>query len=221
MRVLLVEDDPELAEGILDSQSVLGHTIDWVQDGEEALLALSLEDFDALILDLMMPKIDGLTVLERLRKKNNPIPVLILSALSEIQDRVVGLNAGADDYMTKPFDLLELGARLNAIGRRRSGRSISLICHAGIQLEPSEQRVTYKGENVALIRKEFYLLRELLEKKGRILSKEYLGQAVYGWQQEIESNAIEVHISNLRKKLYKNLIRTVRGIGYVVESDVA
>jgi len=219
MRVLLVEDDPELAEGILDSQSILGHTIDWVQDGEEALLALSLESFDAMILDLMIPKVDGLTVLEKIRKQGDPIPILILSALSEIQDRVTGLNAGADDYMTKPFDLHELGARLNAISRRKSGRSISLICHKDILLEPSGQRVTYKGQPVVLIRKEFYLLRELLEKKGRILSKEYLGQAVYGWQREIESNAIEVHISNLRKKFYKGLIRTVRGIGYVVERD--
>ena len=217
MRVLLVEDDQELAGGILDSQAILSHTVDWVEDGEEALLALSLEHFDAVILDLMLPKIDGLAVLKTLRRRGDIVPVLILTAKANVEDRVTSLNSGADDFMTKPFDIRELGARLNAISRRVSGRSVPVITHDGIQLELDGQSVTYQGKAIKLIKKEFSLLRVLLEKRGRILSKEHLEQSVYGWQKDVESNTIEVHISHLRKKFHKNLIRTVRGIGYVIE----
>ncbi|MBD8706443.1 response regulator [Pseudomonas sp. NPDC078416] len=217
MRLLLVEDDVALGEGIHQALSREGYTVDWVKDGASALHALLSEVFDLAILDLGLPRLDGLAVLRRLRESGSALPVLILTARDATEDRIAGLDAGADDYLIKPFDLSELKARLRALLRRSAGRARVTIEHAGIRLDPATQQVSYKNEPVALTPKEYQLLYELLSPPGRVMTRERLMQLLYGWNEEAESNTLEVHIHHLRKKFSSELIRTVRGVGYLVE----
>ncbi|MCY1278717.1 Transcriptional regulatory protein QseB [compost metagenome] len=217
MRLLLVEDDIALGEGVRAGLRQEGYTIDWLQDGASALHALREETFDLLLLDLGLPRLDGLGVLQRLRAGGSTVPVLVLTARDATSDRIAGLDAGADDYLVKPFDLDELKARLRALLRRSAGRARMLIEHGGVSLDPATQQVLYQGQNVTLTPKEYLLLHELLAQPGKVFTRERLTQLLYGWDEEAESNTLEVHIHHLRKKLYGELIRTVRGIGYLVE----
>ncbi len=217
MRLLLVEDDVALGEGIHQALSREGYTVDWVKDGASALHALLSEVFDLAILDLGLPRLDGLAVLRRLRESGSALPVLILTARDATEDRIAGLDAGADDYLIKPFDLSELKARLRALLRRSAGRARVTIEHAGIRLDPTTQQVSYKDDPVALTPKEYQLLYELLSPPGRVMTRERLMQLLYGWNEEAESNTLEVHIHHLRKKFSSELIRTARGVGYLVE----
>ncbi|MDG9780911.1 response regulator [Metapseudomonas otitidis] len=219
MRLLLVEDDPALGEGVRTGLRQEGYTIDWLQDGASALHALQTEEFDLVVLDLGLPRLDGVELLKRLRGGGATLPVLILTARDATEDRIAGLDAGADDYLVKPFDLNELKARLRALLRRSTGRATVLIEHAGITLDPSSQQVTYNGQTVVLTPKEYLLLHELLAQPGKVFTRERLTQLLYGWEEEAESNTLEVHIYHLRKKLFSELIRTVRGIGYLVEGQ--
>ncbi|MNF56745.1 Transcriptional regulatory protein QseB [compost metagenome] len=217
MRLLLVEDDNALGAGVRSGLRQEGYTIDWLTDGASALHALLNEEFDLAILDLGLPRMDGVQVLQQLRASGSTLPVLVLTARDATEDRILGLDAGADDYLVKPFDLNELKARLRALLRRSAGRPQVLIEHAGVVLDPANQQVSYQGNPVALTPKEYQLLHELLSQPGKVLTRERLLQTLYGWDEEAESNTLEVHIHHLRKKLFSELIRTVRGIGYLVD----
>jgi len=217
VRLLLIEDDEALGEGIHQALVREGYTVDWLKDGSSALHALLSETFDVAVLDLGLPRMDGLEVLRRLRDSGSNLPVLILTARDATEDRIAGLDAGADDYLIKPFDLAELKARLRALLRRSAGRARVMIEHAGICLDPSTQQVSYHGEPVLLTPKEYQLLHELLSPPGRVMTRDQLMQLLYGWNEEAESNTLEVHIHHLRKKFSSELIRTVRGVGYLVE----
>ncbi|WP_044870482.1 response regulator transcription factor [Pseudomonas sp. LFM046] len=217
MRLLLVEDDNALGAGVRAGLRQEGYTIDWLMDGASALHALQTESFDLAILDLGLPRLDGIQVLQQLRAGGSTLPVLVLTARDATEDRITGLDAGADDYLVKPFDLNELKARLRALLRRSAGRPQVLIEHAGVVLDPASQQVSYQGNPVALTPKEYQLLHELLSQPGKVLTRERLVQTLYGWDEEAESNTLEVHIHHLRKKLSSDLIRTVRGIGYLVD----
>jgi two-component system response regulator QseB len=219
MRLLLVEDEPALGEGLRLALRQEGYTVDWLQDGASAAHALLSEDFDLLVLDLGLPRLSGIQVLQQLRKSGSALPVLILTARDATEDRIAGLDAGADDYLIKPFDLDELKARLRALLRRSAGRAELRIEHAGVSLDPSTQQVSYQGKAVPMTPKEYLLLHELLSQPGKVLTRERLAQSLYGWDEEAESNTLEVHIHHLRKKLFNNLIRTVRGVGYLVEEQ--
>lgn len=217
MRILLVEDDTGLGEGIRTSLKPEGYTVDWVQDGASALHALTYESFELVVLDLGLPRMDGLGVLRQLRAAANPVPVLVLTARDATADRIAGLDAGADDYLVKPFDVNELKARLRALLRRSFNRPQPALEYRGITLDPVNQTVAWQGQPVGLQRKEFVLLHELIAQPGRVLTRDKLQQALYGWGEEVESNAIDVHIHHLRKKFSPELIRTVRGVGYLVD----
>ncbi|BBL36746.1 DNA-binding response regulator [Coxiella burnetii] len=219
MRVLLVEDDEFLGDGIRAGLKQYGHAIDWVRDGQAAhdVLSSTHETFDIIILDLGLPKRSGLDVLKTIREKNDPTPVVILTARDTVDDRIKGLDAGSDDYMTKPFDLEELCARMRAMQRRSKERAKPIISHGDITLDPASHVVTLKKKEVMVARREFALLQKLLENAGRVISREQLNQTLYGWGENIDSNALEVHIHNLRKRFGAKLIRTIRGVGYMVE----
>ncbi|MBP0948758.1 response regulator [Pseudomonas alliivorans] len=217
MRLLLIEDDIALGEGIHQALSREGYTVDWIRDGSSALHALLSETFDLAILDLGLPRLDGFEVLRRLRHSGSTLPVMILTARDSTEDRITGLDTGADDYLVKPFDVSELKARLRALLRRSAGRAKVLIEHAGISLDPGTQQVSYRGEPVALTPKEYQLLYELLSPPGRVMTRERLMQLLYGWNEGAESNTLEVHIHHLRKKFSSDMIRTIRGVGYLVE----
>ncbi|WP_297365455.1 response regulator [Thauera sp.] len=217
MRILLVEDDAALGEGIRVALKPEGYTVDWVQDGASALHALTHEDFGLAVLDLGLPRMDGLQVLQRLRAAGKPVPVLVLTARDATSDRIAGLDAGADDYLVKPFDVDELKARMRALLRRSFNRAQPALEYREVSLDPVNQQVSYRGQPVVLQRKEFLLLHELLAQPGRVLTRDRLQQVLYGWDDEAESNALEVHIHHLRRKLFPELIRTVRGVGYLVD----
>ena len=217
MRILLAEDDKALAERIRTALKPEGYTVDWVQDGASALHALSHETFELCVLDLGLPRLDGLEVLRSLRAAGNPLPVLVLTARDATSDRIAGLDAGADDYLVKPFDVAELKARLRALLRRRFNRPEPVLEYRGILLDSVNQQVSYQGTPINLPRKEFVLLHELLAQPGRVLTRDRLQQVLYGWDEDVESNALEVHIHHLRKKFFPELIRTVRGVGYLVD----
>ncbi len=217
MRILLVEDDLALGEGIRTALKPEGYTVDWLQDGVSALHALSHERFELVILDLGLPRMDGLQLLKQLRGAANPLPVLVLTARDATADRIAGLDAGADDYLTKPFDVAELKARLRALLRRSFNRPQPALEYRGISLDPVSQEVRYQDRVINLPRKEFLLLHELIVQPGRVLTRDRLQQALYGWDEELESNALEVHVHHLRKKFFSELIRTVRGVGYLVD----
>ena len=219
MRILLVEDDEALGEGIRVALKPEGYTVDWAHDGASALHALTHEDFGLAVLDLGLPRMDGLEVLQRLRAGANAIPVLVLTARDSTADRIAGLDAGADDYLGKPFDLEELAARLRALYRRAHGRSDSAMRHGPLVLDPAARTVTLNGAPVELSAKEFALLHLLLEHAGKVLSRERLEEGIYGWGSEVESTAIEVHIHHLRRKLGREWIVTVRGVGYLLPKE--
>lgn len=217
MRILLIEDDALLGDGVCVGLTQAGFTVDWVRDGKSGLAAATAGWHDLVILDLGLPEISGQQVLSSLRKEGHDIPVLILTARDTVDQRIKGLDAGADDYMTKPFDLDELSARVRALLRRRSGRAAPVLTHGSIVVDPAAHTVTLNGELINLSHREFSLLQLLLESEGRVLSRPHFEESLYGWDEEIESNAIEVHIHHLRKKLGSGLIRTVRGVGYTID----
>jgi len=216
VRILLVEDDSLLGEGIRIGLRQDGYAVDWVSTGEEAERALATEAFDLLVLDLGLPGRDGLSVLQQLRRGGNDTPVIILTARDTVADRIQGLDFGADDYLIKPFDLDELGARARALIRRSRGRATPVLEHGRLTLDPASHRVTYAGQAVDMSPREFALLRILMENATKVVSKTRLQETLYGWDQDIESNAVEVHIHHLRKKLDTDLIKTVRGVGYTL-----
>ncbi|BDX02947.1 DNA-binding response regulator [Marinomonas pontica] len=220
LRILVVEDDLSLADGLVTAMKREGYTVDLLHDGIHALEALANEVFDLVILDLGLPRLDGLAVLKQLRANSNSVPVLILTARDALEDRVSGLDLGADDYLVKPFDVTELKARARALLRRSYGRAISEIHYKGLTLFPASQKVTYQGKDVNLTRREYSLLHELVSQPGHVFTRDVLQQLMYGWGDDVESNALEVHIHHLRKKLFPELVRTIRGIGYVVDQEV-
>ncbi len=217
MKLLLVEDDALLGDGVRAGLKQAGFAVDWVQDGLAAKVALDSEEYDLLVLDLGLPKLSGMDLLKSVRAKRTSLPVLILTARDTVADRVAGLNAGADDYLLKPFDLDELIARLNALLRRSAGQVELTLQHGDIELMPASHQVRLAGQEVSLSAREFSLLHTLLLHSGRVHSREQLEQTLYGWGEEVESNAIEVHVHHLRKKLGADLIRTLRGVGYVID----
>lgn len=219
MRILLVEDDESLGDGLRAGLQLHGHVIDWVKDGEKANLSLKTDTFDAVILDIGLPKMDGYTVVNNMRDRGDKTPVLILTARDTVGDVVKGLDLGADDYMTKPFELKAVEARLRAIQRRSAGRATPVITVGDVMLDPSSHEVTLKGELVTLTKIEFALLKKLLENAGKVVQRDHLNQILYGWDKYVDSNAIEVHIHNLRKKFGSKFIRTIRGVGYMIESS--
>jgi DNA-binding response OmpR family regulator len=219
MRVLLVEDDDLIGCGIEAGLRQAGFTVDWARDGHKASLALDTTSYELLLLDLGLPRVSGMDLLKRLRDAGKDMPVLVLTARGTVADRVGGLEAGADDYLGKPFDLTELTARCRALLRRAQGRSVELIRYGDLTVNPAAQTAQLAGTRVPLTSREWAILLQLLTNQGIPQSRSRLEESLYGWQQEIESNAIEVHISNLRRKLGAKLIRTVRNIGYVVEKE--
>ena len=219
MRVLLVEDDALLGDGIRAGLKLADYAVDWVRDGEAARLALSSHDYDACVLDLGLPKKDGLAVLKELRSQGSKLPVLILTARDTQADKIAGLDAGADDYLTKPFDLGELQARMRALLRRSAGAATPTLEHAGVVLEPASKRVTLSGLPVTLSAREYALLLDLLSHKNQLRTRSQLEESLYAWGEEKESNTVEVYIHHLRKKLGTHFIRTVRGFGYVLDDS--
>jgi len=216
MRLLVVEDDPMIGDSIRRGLKLADFAVDWVQDGPAAELALHNGVYDMMILDLGLPGKTGLQVLQEMRHQGNDLPVLIVTARDLVGDRVAGLNLGADDYLVKPFDLDELKARIHAVLRRHGGRSSSVIRYGPISLDPISHRVTLRGEPVALSSREFALLHALMSQPGAVLSLIQLEDALYGWNEEVASNAVEVHIHHLRRKLGSHAILNVRGVGYRV-----
>jgi two-component system response regulator QseB len=216
MRILLVEDDLQLGDGLTIGLRQAGFAVDWVRDGHAADHALQSESFDLVVLDLGLPKLAGMAVLTRSRGRGQTVPILILTARDATGDKVSGLDAGADDYLVKPIDLDELTARLRALTRRSAGRAAPLLAHGDLVLDPAAHSVTLAGQAVDLSGREFSLLQLLLESAGRVLTRSQLEQSVYGWRDEPDSNALEVHIHHLRKKLGSDLIRTLRGVGYTI-----
>lgn len=219
MRIILVEDDELLGDGVKTGLSQYGYTIDWVKDGKAAEHAILSEHFDLIVLDLGLPKLSGLEVLQRVRDVGVKTPVLILTARETIEDRVRGLDSGADDYLTKPFDLEELTARIRALLRRSSGRADTLLTYRNVVLDPASHIVTVDDVPVNLPRREFALLQKLLENNGQVLSREQLMQSIYGWEEDVDSNTLEVHIHNIRRKLNASFISTIRGVGYMAEKE--
>ncbi len=219
MRLLLVEDDSLLGDGLHTGLTRENNNVDWVKNGENALSAIETIEYDVVILDIGLPKMSGIEVLKILRDRGGMIPVLILTAQDGVDDRVTGLDTGADDYLVKPFDFDELCARLRALTRRSRGQSEQFIRYKNIVLDPAAHSVLQDDEPVSLSRREFALLVELLSGKGRVLSRAHLEDKLYSWGDEIESNAIEVHIHHLRKRFGSDFIKTVRGVGYSVPKD--
>lgn len=214
MRVLLVEDDALLGDGVRAGLRLADYAVDWVRDGDAARRALLDQYYDACVLDLGLPKRDGLALLKELRARGSQTPLLILTARDTSADKVAGLDAGADDYLTKPFDLPELQARMRAMLRRAGGTATPSLSHDGVTLDPAAKRVTKNGEPVALSGREYALLYDLLSHKTHIRTRAQLEESLYAWGEEAESNTVEVYIHHLRKKLGADFIRTVRGLGY-------
>lgn len=221
MRVLLVEDDAILLNGLQVGLGLAGFTVDAVSNCADASAALRSSTFDAVVLDLMLPDGSGLDVLDELRGRQVGTPVLLLTARDSVPDRIAGLDAGADDYLGKPFDLDEVAARLRALTRRGNGSASACRIWRELRLEPATMAVSKSGVAVRLSRREFSILHALMDRPGQILSKSQLEDRLYGWQEDVESNTIEVHIHNLRQKLGPGIIETVRGVGYKLAEDSA
>ena len=221
MRILLVEDDRLLGDGLQAGLTQAGYAVDWLRDGEAAVAALSTETFAAVVLDLGLPKRDGLSVLKWLRGRHDATPVLILTARDQLEDKVRGLDLGADDYVLKPFDLDEIAARLRALVRRAHGRPEPMLTLGGIELNPAARTVTRAGLAVELTPREFDLLHLLLQNTDRVLTRRALEEQLYTWNEAVDSNALEVHIHHLRRKLGNELIRTVRGVGYMASTGTS
>ncbi|WP_108127091.1 response regulator [Saccharospirillum mangrovi] len=219
MRLLLIEDDDDLRDGVRTALKSEGYTLDCLADGRQALHALRHERFDLVLLDLGLPGLDGLTVLKTLRAEGKPTPVLILTARDAVTDRIAGLDSGADDYLVKPFDITELKARIRALLRRSAGRADSALQYGNLRIDPATQSVHLHDQAIALTRREFALLHELANQPGHVFTRDHLQQLLYGWDDEVESNTLEVHVHHLRKKLFPGLIRTLRGVGYALDKD--
>jgi len=214
--VLVAEDDPMIGRAVLTGLRASGYATDWVCDGVEAGLALSGGGYDAALLDLGLPRRDGLEILKALRREQKDLPVLIITARDALQDRIAGLDSGADDYLVKPFSLDELLARMRAVIRRRAGRASPEIRYGALRVDPVRRMVSFRDRPVELSAREFALLEALLQEPGAVVSRSRLEEAVYGWGEEVESNSVEVHLHNLRRKLAPELIRNLRGVGYRV-----
>jgi DNA-binding response OmpR family regulator len=219
VRILLVEDDTLIGEGLFSGLQRENYSVDWVKNGETAVTAATDVAYDVIILDLGLPKMSGLDVLKKLRHQGYSQPVLILTAQDATPDRVAGLDAGADDYLTKPFEFVELCARIRALTRRAHGLTEQTLRYKNIVVDAAAHSVHFKDEKIDLSRREFALLNELLSSAGRVLSRYQLEEKLYSWGDEIESNAIEVHIHHLRKRFGSDLIKTVRGVGYIVPKE--
>jgi len=216
-RLLLVEDDELLGDGIRKILVQRGDKVDWVRDGRSALASVSEGDRDLMILDLNLPDISGFEILQNVRSSNSDFPILVLTARSDVTDRVRALDFGADDYLVKPFDIDELSARIRALLRRASGMVDDHLRQGKLVMDVPACIVSLAGQPISLSTREFCLLQILLENRGRVLSRKRLEEKLYGWDEEVASNSIEVHVHNLRKKLAYDLIRTVRGVGYIIE----
>jgi len=209
-----VEDDPMIGRAVVAGLHEQGYAVDWVKDGAEAELALGNAVYDLALLDLGLPRLDGLDVLKNVRRAKNHLPVLIITARDSVADRIAGLDSGADDYLVKPFDLDELLARTRAVIRRHGGRGQTEIAYGALRLDPVQRRVIFRGDDIDLSPREFAVLEALMKEPGAVVSRERLEDAVYGWGEEVGSNSIEVHVHHLRRKLASDLIRNVRGVGY-------
>ncbi len=216
MRLLLVEDDPMIGESVLDLLRADGYAVDWVKDGEMADATLDTESYDLVLLDLGLPNRDGLAVLRRLRARKDRTPVLIATARDALEQRVHGLDVGADDYIIKPYEIDELLARIRALIRRASGRAEPVYEHLGVSIDPVTREVVVNGQPVTLMAREWAILEQLLARPGVVLSRKQLEDKLYSWKDEVSSNAVEVYIHGLRKKLGAHLIQNVRGVGYTV-----
>jgi two-component system response regulator QseB len=216
MRLLLVEDDPMVGEAVRAGLQGDGFVVDWVRDGAAAEAALGAHEPALVLLDLGLPKKGGLDVLRALRARRSPLPVLVITARDTVKDRIAGLDAGADDYLVKPFDLDELSARVRALLRRSAGRATSIVARGPVTLDSATREVKVHGKAVSLSAKEYLLLAALMERPGLVLSRAQLEDRIYGWGEEVSSNAVEVHVHNLRRKLGEDVIRTVRGAGYTL-----
>jgi len=216
MRILIVEDDPMLGEGLQAGLRQAGFQPEWVRDGEAAWQTLAHESFSAVVLDLGLPRLDGIEVLRRVRANEQKLPVLVLTARDTAQDVIAGLDSGADDYMIKPCDLGELAARLRALIRRAAGAAAPIIQIGMLSLDPASREVRYDGKVVELSPREFDLLHELMLNAGKVLTRAQLESKIYPWGEEVESNALEVHVHHLRKKTATEVIKTVRGVGYLM-----
>jgi two-component system, OmpR family, response regulator QseB len=214
MRLLLIEDDPMIGRALRHGLEQAGFALDWVTDGHAGLAAAANGVYDLLLLDLGLPRVDGLALLQTLRARDDGVPVLIVSARDAVADRITGLNAGADDYLLKPFDLDELIARVRALLRRHAGTASNTLAAGTLVLDPVQRVVRQDDRTVSVTAKEFALLEALLRRPGAVLSRERLEESIYGWTSEIGSNAVEVHLHNLRRKLGAGVIRNVRGVGY-------
>jgi DNA-binding response OmpR family regulator len=219
MRILVIEDDVLLGDAIQAGLKQAGYAVDWMKDGISADQALSTEPYAAVVLDLGLPRMSGLEVLRRMRSRDTPAPVLILTAMDTVDDRIKGLDAGADDYLVKPFDMGELTARLRALVRRASGKATPSLQVAGVELDAAAHQVYYRQQAVELTAKEFAVLHALMLSTGRVLSRAQIEEQLYSWGEEVESNAVEVHIHHLRRKLFPELIETIRGVGYLIPSE--
>ena len=219
MRLLLVEDDAMLGESLWRALAQNGHTVDWLRDGESAERALLAQRFDLLLLDLGLPRRQGLDVLRRLRERDDATPTIVITARDSLAERVAGLDAGADDYLVKPFALDELEARMRAVGRRAAGGHHPLLQCGELSLDPASHEVRYRGQAVALSAREYQVLHALMRRPGAIISRAAFEERLYGWNEEVDSNAVEVHIHRLRHKLDPRLIRTVRGLGYQMVAE--
>lgn len=216
MRILLIEDNAALADAIKTGLEQVDYIVEWVEDGESGLVACETNTFSLIILDIMLPQLSGLDLLKKLRSAKNPTSILILTARDAPYQKVEGLDLGADDYMVKPFDMEELRARVRALIRRNYGRSTPVLTWEDIELNPAARTVTKNGELVILTAQELKVLTRMLEAKGKVIDKSQLEEAIYGWDSEVESNTVEAVIYKLRKKLGKEIIKTIRGIGYIV-----
>ena len=214
MKILLIEDDRMIGWGLRRGLCDEGFTVDWLDDGDAAMAVCSENSYDAAILDLGLPNRDGIKVLAELRHQGNTLPIVVLTARESVADRVKGLNAGADDYLCKPFDFDELVARLRAVMRRRSGQAAPVLDYREVSLNPLTRRVAFKGHLVSLSAKEFSLLEIFLQRLGVVLTREQLREKLYGWEDDVESNTVEVYIHSLRRKLGHDYIENVRSVGY-------
>ena len=219
MRLLLVEDDALLADGLQRALRAEGYTVDLVDRGDLVLPALAAGGFELVLLDLGLPGMDGMAALRALRQQDKQIPVIIISARDALDDRITGLDSGADDYLVKPFSAVELIARIRARLRRREAPGSEILTVGDLAIDAARFSVTRGGEPVNLSRREMSVLLQLVRHRGRVLTRDQLEQGLYGWNEDVESNALEVHIHHLRKKLGSGLIRTVRGVGYSLSGD--
>lgn len=217
VRLLLVEDDEQLGRGIQKALMRDGDHVDWLTDGVQALAAIRSDNFELIILDLQLPGKDGISVLRTMRRESIDTPVLVMTARDTVDERVLGLDSGADDYVVKPVELRELRSRVRALSRRSHGITAAELTLGELRIDNARQQVWYRGEEIELNRREFVVLSEFANKPGQVLSRRHLEDVLYGWSEGVESNALEVHIHHLRKKLDGKLIRTIRGVGYKLD----